>query len=178
MGNSQSSTPTPPPLMVLFLLLSLWQSVFHISDLAVTALLRILRFFWGLVTNMQSCGPALVTMSEKFPKILITLRKLTGLTQSDSFIKFVVCPKCHSIYARNACSNMSGNTEVPKTCSYVAFPNHPHPSRRKECGTPLLKKVSLQKSGTQKLAPFMVYAYQPLQTALQNMLSRPGFLHP
>ncbi len=141
----------------------------------MSARLRIFRFFWGLVACVPSCSPTVASMAEKFPKTLITLRKLAGLTQS-AFIKFVVCPKCHSIYPREACSRMSNNKEVSKLCSYIAFPDHPHPSRRKECGTPLLKKVRLQKSGTHKLIPFMSYAYQPLQTAIQNFLSRPGFL--
>ncbi len=176
MNSTQSSTSLPPPLMVLFLLLTLWQSVFHISDLAVTALLRILRFFWGLVVSVPSCIATVASMAERFPKTLTTLRKLSGLTQNDAFIKFVVCPKCHSIYPREACSTRSGTSEMPKTCSYIAFPNHPHPARRKECGTPLLKKVRLQRRGAHKLIPFMVYAYQPLLIAMQNLLSRPGCL--
>lgn len=43
----------------------------------------------------------------------------------DEFIRYVVCPKCDSIYRFEECIIKSGTQLLSKRCSYVAFRNHP-----------------------------------------------------
>ena len=75
------------------------------------------------------------------PLNLKALHKSLLIVDSD-VVKYVVCPKCDSIYEYNDCiiTRASGNNQS-KTCCHVSTPNHPHISRRKPCGALLTKKI-------------------------------------
>jgi len=68
-------------------------------------------------------------------------------SKKDPFEKYVICPKCGSLYQFKECFDVtvSGNT-IPKSCNHVAFRNHPFVSHRKPCGHQLVKEV-VTKSG-------------------------------
>lgn len=68
----------------------------------------------------------------------------------------------------------SNGQNESKRCCHIAYPNHPQLSRRKRCDSPLLKKVR-RKSGY-LLQPFKVYPYQPLKSAITQLINTPGFL--
>ena len=80
---------------------------------------------------------------------------------------------CYSVYPVTECVTEDGKES--KKCSYVEFPNHPHVSKRKECGAILLKKVKAL-SGNVSFQPNLVYCYKSLIDSLQEMLYRPNFL--
>ena len=82
----------------------------------------------------------------------------------------MVCSKCHSMYNLEDCID---GTE-PKTCCYVAFPNHPLISKRAPCNSVLLKKVKC--GSTYKYIPKKLYLYNNIIDNLQSLLQRPGTL--
>lgn len=121
---------------MLFILL--WSTCYGISANAVNALVSFLHY---LLKFLGKYAPFLVVLAGIFPKSLYKLRKNVGL-HNDDFIKYVVCPSCHSLYLYENCFEELSNG--PMTCTYYAFPQHSHVSRRKPCGHRLLKDVMVQ----------------------------------
>ena len=78
----------------------------------------------------------------------------------DEFIRYVVCPKCDSIYRFEECIKF-GTQLLSKRCSYVAFKNHPQRRYRAPCNTLLLKSVIL-KGGKKKLVARKEYPYMSI----------------
>lgn len=111
-------------------------------------------------------------LTKEFPLSLHALRRSVGW--SDSFSKFVVCPKCDTSYQYKDCITTVGSQRLSKCCNYVKYPNHTHSHRREPCGAVLLKTVEFT-SGRNLLYPFKVYCYKSLQTSLQTLLLCPGF---
>ena len=59
------------------------------------------RFFWLVGTfNEDSFNSALAM---HLPNTLYKLKKHLGLLNGDDFIKYVVCPKCKTLYGYNDC---------------------------------------------------------------------------
>ena len=54
----------------------------------------------------------------------------------SEFIKYVVCPECHSLYKFEDCLEKRGSHYSVKTCSVSTF--------GKVCGTKLVKKLYLE----------------------------------
>ena len=73
----------------------------------------------------------------------------------NSFIKFVVSPKCHSIYILDDVL-----TTVENVCTYCEYPQHPHRDRGKSCGS-LVARIKL-KDGSLRAYPHNVYCYKSL----------------
>ena len=101
------------------------------------------------------------------------LKKYFGLHR-DCFQKFVVCPKCNSLYNYDSAYETVGGRKLSRKCSFVEFPNHRHRAHRKSCSEVLLKEVKLQ-DGTLKLYPKKVYCYNSIIETLKLFLQRPGF---
>ena len=93
----------------------------------------------------------------------------------DEFIRYVVCPKCDSIYRFEECIVTSGTQLLSKRCSYVAFKNHPQRRYRAQCNTLLLKTVTL-KGGKKKLIARKEYPYMSVIQSLQRLLQDPVIL--
>ena len=56
-----------------------------------------------------------------------------GIDVND-FCKYVVCPRCHSIYNLEACVNvLRDNRKESAKCQHVPYPNHPSSSRCSKC---------------------------------------------
>ena len=128
------------------------QMKFYFPDSALTLLLKFLSAFF---TVLGKFCPLVELLARAFPSSLHTLRKKIGL--EDSYMKYIVCPKCEFIYQRADCIDAVGSLQHSKRCSYIKFPDHPHLQRRKSCGTLLLKTVEL-KSGKKILYPFKLYS--------------------
>lgn len=107
------------------------------------------------------------------PSSLYMLKKYFAL-HKDSFQKFVVCPKCNSLYNYDSAYETVGSRRLSKKCSFVEFPNHRHRAHRKPCNEVLLKEVKLQ-DGKLKLYPRKVYCYNSIVDTLKLCLQRPGF---
>ena len=98
-----------------------------------------------------------------------------SMRYKDRFIKYIVCPKCHTLYNFDDCYELVCGRKVTKKCTFVQFPNHRQHFRRTKCGEPLLKEVSLKSGGT-KLYPHKVYCYNSIIDNLCQFLQRPGFV--
>lgn len=166
---NQSESISQPFLTKLLFFVFLWQSVFRISEAAVSILLRFLKFFLSIIGSPQS-----QSLARAIPLTTCTAEKYIGLS-NDDIVKYVVCKKCHTLYYLKDCIDC-GSREEPssKCCQYVQYPNHTIASKRKECGAVLLKRV--KSKGKTRLQPFIVYPYLPLRISLQHLFLKPGFI--
>ena len=97
---------------------------------------------------------------------------------SNSFIKYIVCPSCDSVFDYAYGYSKDGNNEIPKQCPHIEMPHHPQASQRKPCGTFLMQSVLCSNSISTflKAKPFKVYAYQSLKVALTSLVNTKGFI--
>ena len=91
----------------------------------------------------------------------------------DDFQKVVVCKRCGSTYKYEECIDARNNV---KQCSYIRFPNHPWPSKRKPCSFPLLKCVKTTK-GRDRFLPHKLYCYQSIVKVLQKLVKSETFIN-
>ena len=154
----------------ILLVLCLWSSFCVISDNAMEILLEFLR---AVFDSLATVVPGIGSFAALFPKSLHLLKKQLGIDQ-DKFIKYVVCPKCDTLYNFDDCYELQNRKRVSKKCTFIEFPNHRQHFRRTQCGEPLLREVTL-KSGQTRLYPFKVYCYQSVRDTLRRFLQKPGF---
>ena len=150
-------------------LLSL-QAKYTIPDSAIDMLFRFLYIFFSILARFS---PFVAIIAGKFPQSKCVAQKYIGI--EVSFTKFVLCPTCFKTHLFNDTWQKVGSLEVSKRCTFVHYPNHPHPSRRSPCNTLLLKTVELS-SGRKVLYPRKIYCYNSLSSSLQELLLRPGFV--
>ncbi|XP_078355419.1 uncharacterized protein LOC144640070 [Oculina patagonica] len=132
----------------LLLFICYWWTYCNIADRGIEMLLK---FFHAFFTVLSERVPWMTFFAAAFPSSLYMLKKYFGL-HKDCFQKFVVCPKCHSLYNYDSAYETVGGKHLSKKCSYVEFPNHKHRAHRKPCNEVLLKEVKLQ-DGKLKLYP-------------------------
>ena len=154
----------------LLIFLCIWSSFCTLSDNALEILLSFLR---AAFDSLGTLFPVVAGLAVLFPRSVHLLWKQLGLDK-DRFIKYVVCPKCHTLYVFDDCYELLRGRRVSKKCSFFQFPNHRQHFRRTKCGEPLLKEVSL-KTGQTKLYPCKVYCYNSVISNLRHFLQRPGF---
>ena len=146
------------------------QYYFNVADRGIELLLQ---FFHAFFTVLSERFPWLSLFVVSFPSSLYLLKKHFGLL-TDDFQKFVVCPKCNSLYNYDSTFETRGGKRISKRCSYVDFPNHRHRAYRKACNEVLLKEVKLQ-DGKTKLYPRKVYCYNSIIETLKKFLQHPNF---
>ena len=154
----------------MLIFLCLWSSFCSLSDNAFEVLLA---FLLAVFDSMGTTIPLVANFAVLLPRSVHLLRKQLAVDQ-DKFIKYIMCPKCNSLYNFNDCYETLHRRRVSKTCSFIQFPHLRRPFRRTACGELLLKEVSL-KSGETKLYPFKVYSYNSVTESLKYFLQRPGF---
>ena len=159
----------PIPVRVLMLFLVTWQVFFTISDAGLAMLIVFFHHFFRLLSSLDTNCAILSSFAKFWPKSIATVLRVLNIN-SDKFVQYVVCPKCHSIYNYNQCVT---STQQSKTCWHVAYPRHRHKSRRKPCGTLLLRKERTRSGFV--LRPRKVYTYKSLVASIERLLSRPGF---
>ena len=130
-------------------------------------------FLLAVFDSMGTIFPLVASFAVLFPRSVHLLHKQLGVDQ-DKFIKYVLCPKCNSLYNFDVCCKTLFGRKVAMTCSFNQFLHHRKHFRRTACGEPLLKEASL-KSGETKLYPFKVYCYNSVTENLKYFLQRPGF---
>ncbi len=107
-----------------------------ISSICIIVLLRLIKYLLKLLGTAYNCAN-IVDISHQIPVTLISIERIARL-ENRSFKEYVVCPAC---YEFQDCVRMLPNgKQESKTCRHVAYPNHPHASKRKACGALLLKK--------------------------------------
>ena len=154
----------------LLLFISYWWTYFNIADHGIEL---VLQFFHAFFSVLAERIPWMLLFLASFPSSLYLLKKHFGL-HNDGFQKFVVCPKCNSLYNYDSAFETVGSKQISKKCSYVDFPNHRHRAHQKPCHEVLLKEVKLQ-DGKTKLYPRKVYCYNSIIGTLKLFLQRPNF---
>ena len=127
------STQNPPVPISNFLLLQFSYSLPITFPMLVSP--PYFRFFiqtFGIVFHCELLVHAI-------PLGLDTVHNMLGTTD-NTFEKYVVCPKCHSVYHYDVCFYRIGNgSSTSKLCHHIAYPNHPQQSRKTTCNTLLLR---------------------------------------
>ena len=162
--SSNSSDNSLVRLILLFLFL--WSSFYGIS---ATALNHLIRFFHYLFSTISKHSPNLSALATLFPTSLYKAHKFYNI-KKDSFEKYVICKKCGSLYNFKDCFETIGSVTHPKVCIHTRFRHHPHRSRRRPCGSQLIKKV-VTKQGI-KFYPLKTYCYFSLLKSIPNILER------
>ncbi len=166
-----SDIDTDDPLWQFVFFLMLWQGLYRVSNAAINMLFSFILIF------VKVFGVALTGVESKmryWPRTTSHASDLLWKKDKEDFTEYVVCPDCHSVYQYKDCVNTINGCKESNLCSHMAYPNHPHRSKQKQCGATLLKKV---KRGSRfKLVPIKVYPYQSLKTALTKLVQKPGFL--
>ena len=153
--------------MIYTAFLLMFQTVFRISDRAMNILFSFLCTFLKMIGKCLS-SDVLTSFSSRMASNLRQARTQAGGRQT--FVQYVCCPKCCSIYPKEQCvlKDRKGNISSA-SCSHVRFPAHPQHSKRLPCGTPLMKQLRTC-SGNIILRPYMVYCYKSLIESLQVLL--------
>lgn len=163
------------PLLRLYtFFLLMFQTLFRLSDTAVTVLLAFLALFFQTVSRTFNSLPD--SFLSRLPNNIRAARQLaTNPDNKNGFTQYVCCPTCHSLYHRDECIIQvpNGHTESKK-CTFQRFPFHPLNHLREPCGTLLMKNVK-SPSGKQILYPRSIYCYKSLIDSLMEMMKRPGF---
>ena len=133
----------------------------------------LLKFFHAFFSVLSERIPWIVLFGASFPSSLYMLKKYFGL-HKDCFQKFVVCPKCNSLYNYDSAYETVGGRRRSRKCSFVEFPNHRHRAHQKSCNEVLLREVKLQ-DGKLKLYPKKVYCYNSIIETSKLFLQCPGF---
>lgn len=115
----------------------------------MNVLLSFIATFLTLLVSVFGLRP-LQEFVQQLPRTVRIARRYLG-ENFDDFVKFVCCPKCHCVYSLENCKIVLPNkTVVSGRCSYIKFPDHPQPARRRPCNTLLMKTVRTS-SGTKSL---------------------------
>ncbi|XP_077870190.1 uncharacterized protein LOC144363196, partial [Saccoglossus kowalevskii] len=123
---------------ILLFILS-WQKTYVVSDRGIQCLVAFIKHLLLTIATIFNID-ALTKFVKILPGTLFTIRKFLGLDR-DAFKQYVVCAKCHSVYLFEDCFKTKFNgKKVSLKCQHVAFPQHQHRSRQKQCGEVLLKK--------------------------------------
>lgn len=158
----------------LLLFLLLWQAMFKVADRAIGLLLKFLKLFLPAIGKMMQ-SEVLLNFANIIPQTLYFIEKNLCL-HKDNFIKYAVCPKCKTLYKFDDCIQWRPNgEEVSKKCRHVNYPHHPHKTRRKPCGTVLMKTMR-SKSGRTFLYPKQVYCFKKVTSSLEDLINKPNFM--
>ena len=99
------------------------------SEHGITLLLNFIRAILLWAGNYLGKSAELLLLRDMIPKNVYFLKKLCNLETVSC--TYVVCPKCHTLYNLEDCITKQRNGTVESAkCTFVNFPNHPHPSRR------------------------------------------------
>jgi len=134
MTSSRVPADTSHPLWQFVFFILLWQAMYRVSNAAITALLKILNVF------IREVGTAYASLSlhQVFDNVPLNTDAanhfLWSSKEHESFVAYVVCPACDSVYEYEDCIITRGTTKESKRCKHIPYPNHPHMSTRKECG--------------------------------------------
>ena len=103
----------------ILLVLCLWSSFCVISDNAMEILLE---FLGAVFDSLATVVPGIGSFAALFPKSLHLLKKKLRIDQ-DKFIKYVVCPKCDTLYNFDDCYELQNRKRVSRKCTFIEFPN-------------------------------------------------------
>ena len=163
--NNQSNIQYQNLIHVFLLFIFLWQSLFRISDRAISLLLSFLAKFFLLASTCLHLD-LLNGLSRAFPYTLYRAKKILGRLH-ENFTRYVSCPLCHKLYPFDNCWRPSENGKQSNLCSFRQYPNHLQSRMRVACGQKLLKTVR-SSSGTEYLAPYKTYCFKSVTESLEE----------
>ncbi len=148
------------------LFISLFQTFHVIPERAVGWLLC---FFSALLKYLGKYSEFIQGVALAFPSSIYLMKKYVDKHDTThSFTKYVVCPKCHSLYSFKESFEKRGSQYIIKTCQ------HTHATRRpRVCGMPLLKRV-VSRNGKPQVYPHLIYAYNNIIPTLTKLFGRKG----
>lgn len=149
-----------------------WQSLFRVSDSAISLMLAFMAKFFDLAAACLTLE-ALHQTALLFPHTIYSARKHLGRLR-EQFMRFVVCPTCHALYSHkdSVSDTLVNGRKVSRSCSYVRFPNHIQARMRAPCGRLLMKTVR-SSNGSEYLAALRTYCFKSITTSLKDLLNRP-----
>lgn len=148
-----------------------WSAYFSVPDRGIDILLA---FFKAIFQVLCELSPIIFSTAVLvFPSSFKLLKK--SLSFKDKHTKYVVCPKCDTLYRFQDCITTRFGRVIAKPCSHIAFPNHRQLFRRRPCGAEVLKEIRL-KNGQTKLYPHKVYCYRSIRETLTHFIKRPDFV--
>uniref|UniRef100_A0A7M5X7A9 Transposase domain-containing protein n=2 Tax=Clytia hemisphaerica TaxID=252671 RepID=A0A7M5X7A9_9CNID len=157
-------------IMLMYQLFAL-QTTYSISDNVMGILLKLFHSFLTQLKSHDGVDDKLERTIELFPSSLFLAKKKINL-ENNSFVKYVSCGKCHSIYKPEDCYYEKDGKRESHCCTHVPYPDHPQARFREPCGETLMKSVSSGDGKKNYLHPKRLYCYQPLKQSLQNLISR------
>ena len=98
--------------------LLMFQSLFRLSDTALSVLLTFLAMFFSTLSNTIATIPQ--AFISNLPRNVRSARIIAGSSR-NSLQQFVCCPSCHSIYKREDCIVLSGGEITPQRCSFLVI---------------------------------------------------------
>ena len=161
-GHSEQNTL----LQKLVFFVMMWKSLFRLSSMAVSVLMKFLREFLRILGKAFNCQ-ILLDFSSSIPVSMIKCENFLKLNYG--FKKYVVCPKCASLYNFHDCILAVRGKRESKKCHHVFFP-----SKTKECKGILLK--TLLSNRLQKFVPFKQYAYKSLRESIKALAKKENFV--
>jgi len=97
-----------------------------------------------MLASLAVHSPAVGAAVAAFPSSLYFMKKLFRIG-TDEVQKYIIHRKCESPYQLDECFEYNLLRKIPKKCSHIAFPDHPHASRRIQYGHKLVKEVITKK---------------------------------
>ena len=143
-------------------LIAALQRKHYIPNIAVALLLKILSVVFSILSRMH---PQLSDIKELLPTTMYSFRSFLD-TKSCSFVRYVVCVKCHTLYSYKDCIDQCGTRVLINTCTSK--------TSKGLCRTPLAKPVQ-STTGKEFIRPYKTFCYMPLRRLLQELLNRPDF---
>ena len=154
----------------LVMFVGLFQALHSITDRATTWLIRFLSALLKCLATLSQCD-RIQRIYSLFPTSFYRFKQyLTNRCGSSDITKYVVCPKCETLYTFDECFERKGvtvYTYTSKTCSHCEFGHI-------ACGQELLRKIVSQ-PGYPHIYPHKVYCYTAIISTLQRFFCRPGF---
>lgn len=128
---------------VLCLFMLVFQLCYRLSDRGLRHILMFISKIIHWLSLLANASEYLTNIAKAIPRTLYSLQKFLKI--SNHLQRFVVCPKCHSLYDETKCV-IEGpqRTKLSRKCDYVEFPNHPQRARRAKCGTALMKTIKVK----------------------------------
>lgn len=154
----------------LVMFVGLFQALHSITDRATTWLIRFLSALLKCLATLSQCD-RIQRIYSLFPTSFYRFKQyLTNRCGSSDITKYVVCPKCETLYTFDECFERRGvtvYTYTSKTCSHCEFGHI-------ACGQELLRKI-VSRPGYPHIYPHKVYCYTAIISTLQRFFCRPGF---
>lgn len=151
----------------LLILILTWQIGHCISVAAIGELLQFIAKAFSLAESLLS-SPVVIGLSA-FPTSIYLAHKYLKI-ERDNFIKYVLCPKCHTLYNYEEMMKPESVIGI-KSCTFVKFPLHPQKNGRLPCNAPIVRPINLS-NNSKRLYALHLYVSKRLHDAIQRILLR------